>query len=274
LAYKEFMAHDNIVALLRLSGFSVIPNAWGVETSFQAEYGDGGRLIVFNAEYDALPEIGHACGHNLIATAALAAFFGVAAALRQTKRPGRVRLLGTPAEEGGGGKIKLINAGAYEGVNACLMVHPAPSWAIDKLKQSGQGLYTGSAYYRSLSVSQVQVTFTGRPAHAAMTPHQGVNALDAVVMAYNAISMLRQQIHPQERIHGVITDGGAKPSIIPGTASMFYYIRSGTMKETESLMERVIRCFDGAAKATGCTVEYQMYVSNIPFKFVAFLTLT
>src|SRR3569833_3097755 len=130
LAYEEYKAHDGFVSLLGKLGFEVTPRAYGVETSFSAEYGSGGRLVVFNAEYDALPGVGHACGHNLIASAGLAAFLGVAAALKESGRPGRVRLLGTPAEEGGGGELRLIKAAAYKAPAASLMVHPGPGYRL------------------------------------------------------------------------------------------------------------------------------------------------
>jgi len=125
LGYAEFEAHKNVVALLRSQGINVTPHAYGLETAFEAEYGQGGRVVAFNVEYDALPGIGHACGHNLITTGSLAAFFGVVGALKKHGIPGRVRAIGTPAEEGGGGKIKLIDAGAYKNIDACLMTHPS-----------------------------------------------------------------------------------------------------------------------------------------------------
>lgn len=154
LGYEEHHAHDNIADLLESLGLSVTRHAFGLPTSFQSEYGSGGRLIVFNAEYDALPEIGHACGHNLIATAAIAAYAGVVRSMQSNSIPGRIRLLGTPAEEGMGGKIKLIEAGAYRTVDACLMVHPGPS-------SPGAG---ADAYARSLANVKFRAIFTGKPA--------------------------------------------------------------------------------------------------------------
>jgi amidohydrolase len=248
LAYEEFQAHDNIVAFLRRLGFKVTPHAFSVTTSFEAEYGSGGRVVTFNAEYDALPEIGHACGHNLIATASIASFLGLAAALRKSSIQGRVRILGTPAEEGGGGKLPLIDAGAFKDVDACLMIHPGPSGLTPPH-------ISGSAYSTSLANSKINIDFTGKPAHAGMAPWQGVNALDAVVLAYNGISMLRQQIQPVERIHGVITNGGARPNVTPARASLNYYIRAQSAKDVRALRARVENCFRGAATATGCEVQ-------------------
>ncbi|KAL3428365.1 amidohydrolase [Phlyctema vagabunda] len=231
-------------SFLESLGFKVTRHAYGIPTSVLAEYGNGGRVITFNAEYDALPDIGHACGHNLIATSSIAAFLGVAGALKELKVPGRVRLLGTPAEEGGGGKIDLIDAGAYSDVDACLMVHPG----------AGKG---GAAYASSLATNNFNVHFTGKPAHAAAHPWDGINALDAVVLAYNGISALRQQIKPYERIHGIIVNGGQKSNIIPARTSLEYLVRSWTLQEAKDLKTRVKKCFEGAAIATGCTVDFE-----------------
>ncbi|KAE8141245.1 hypothetical protein BDV38DRAFT_268523 [Aspergillus pseudotamarii] len=250
LAYQEFQAHDNITTLLEDLRFVVKRHAYGLETSFVAEYGSGGRVVAFNAEYDALPGIGHACGHNLIATSSIGAFLGVVAALKASMLAGRVRLIGTPAEEDGGGKIKLINAGAYEDVDACLMVHPAAH------KRFPEGV-TGVSYVKSNAIVKFSARFTGQPAHAAGAPWQGVNALDAVCLSYNGVSMLRQQIQPHERIHGVIVEGGVKANVIPASGTVDYFCRSTSLEEAEALKARVIKCFDGAAIATGCSVEYE-----------------
>lgn len=241
------------MTLLRSMGFEVTAHAHGLETSFLATYGGGGRVVAFNAEYDALPGIGHACGHNLIATASIAAFLGVAAILKVTNSPDQVRLLGTPAEEGMGGKLPIIEAGAYKDVDACMMVHPTPpeAWPEDSR-------YTGSAYGRTLCNLKFNATFTGKPAHAAVFPHQGINALDAAVLAYNAISMLRQQIRSTERIHQVIPEGGIRPNVITATSKASYYVRSPTRRSAARLHIRVKNCLDGAALATGCQVEHEM----------------
>jgi amidohydrolase len=216
LAYEEHKAHANFVSLLQSLGFDVTPHAYGLETSFSAEYGSGGRLVIYNAEYDALPNIGHACGHNLIATASFAGFLGAAAALKASGAPGRVRLLGTPAEEGGGGKVILIKNGAFNDAAACLMTHPGPQYLLS-------GDITGVAAVKMLANVKWSVSFTGQTAHAAMEPWNGINALDAVCLSYNAISMLRQQIRPHERIHGVFKEAGDRPNVIPGRTSVDYY---------------------------------------------------
>ncbi|TQV90629.1 amidohydrolase [Cordyceps javanica] len=266
LAYEEFQAHDNIVALLRSLGFQVTPHAFGVQTSFSCEVGQGGRVVVFNAEYDALPGIGHACGHNLIATSSIASFLGVAAALKSSDGggggPGRVRLYGTPAEEGGAGKVRLLEAGAYEDVDACLMVHPGPPVPPPAGNVDGRHgccAPSGAAYARSLANNKFNVTFTGQEAHAAMAPFQGRNALDAVVLGYNGVSMLRQQTRPHDRIHSVILDGGSRPNVITSFAKTQYYVRSATLREATALENRVRACMDGAATATQCEVEYEVH---------------
>ncbi|CAK7562228.1 MAG: hypothetical protein SEPTF4163_000063 [Sporothrix epigloea] len=278
LAYEEVKAHDKFVEVLTGLGFKVTPHAYGVPTSFLAEYGSGGRLVVYNAEYDALPGVGHACGHNLIATAGFSAFLGAVAALKAAGpgTQGRVQLLGTPAEEGGGGKVKLIRAGAYKGVDACLMVHPAPSAAslaaaasaaVSKDDDSG-GMGAALAKAAAAGVREVamvrmlasvkySIFFEGKEAHAAMSPWAGVNALDAVCLSYNGISMLRQQIRPYERIHGIFREAGTRPNVTPAKTAVDYYVRSDTLAHAEALWGRVKACFEGAALATGCKVTYK-----------------
>ncbi|KAB5550857.1 hypothetical protein GE09DRAFT_1123928 [Coniochaeta sp. 2T2.1] len=248
LAYEEHKAHDAFVTHLRFLNFEVTPKAYGLETSFMAEYGSGGRLVIYNAEYDALPGIGHACGHNLIASAAFSAFLGLAAALKKSGKPGRVRLLGTPAEEGGGGKLKLLEAGAYKDCDASLMVHPGPD---HKLPAPLRGV----AFVRMLANVKMKAFFTGKEAHAAIAPWDGVNALDAVCLSYNAISMLRQQIKPFERVHGVFRSAGERPNVTPAHTCVEYYCRSDTRANAERLWKRVEKCFEGAAIATGCEVR-------------------
>ncbi|EGX89705.1 amidohydrolase [Cordyceps militaris CM01] len=259
LGYEEFQAHDSIVSLLRSLKFEVTPHAFGVQTSFSCEVGSGGRVVVYNAEYDALPDIGHACGHNLIATSSIASFLGVAAALRSSNTPGRVRLYGTPAEEGGGGKVRLIDAGAYKDVDACLMVHPGPPMPPPRsLDYHGCCVPSGSAYGRTLASKKFNVTFTGQEAHAAMAPFQGRNALDAVVLGYNGVSMLRQQTRPHDRIHSVIMSGGTRPNVITSFTKTQYCVRSDTLKEATALETRVKACMEGAATATACEVDYEV----------------
>ena len=250
MGFEEYKAHDNLVALLRSYGFKVTPHAYGIDTSFTAEVGTGGRVVTFNAEYDALAGIGHGCGHNLIATSSLAAFLGVAAALKETGIPGRVRLLGTPAEEGGGGKVFLVKAGAFRDVNACLMAHPGPP----------NGTSTGAAYNTTVAMGRFNVSYFGKPAHAAGSPYQGINALDGLSLAYTAVSMLRQQTKPTDRIHFIIHEGGEAANIIPDLATGESQVRSTTIAEMRVLKERVKKCHVGAAIATDCKMMTEEYV--------------
>lgn len=263
LGYEEVFAHDTIASFLSEHGFAVTRHAHGLSTSFSAEAGAGGRLVVFCAEYDALPGIGHGCGHNLIATASAAAFAGAARALLDLGVAGRVRILGTPAEEGGGGKAKLIEAGAFppaaaetgEGgggdgaVSAAIMSHALP---LGQIKEG----WAGTAGFRSTASRRLRVEFHGRNAHAGQEPWNGVNALDAAVGAYAAVSMLRQQIRPEERVQGVIEDGGKVPNIIPDYTRMAWAVRSPEVSSVDALFERVKNCCRASALASGCTVDF------------------
>ncbi|PYH48133.1 M20 family metallopeptidase [Aspergillus saccharolyticus JOP 1030-1] len=271
LAYEEHRAHDAICTLFETLStttdftFTIERSAYGLPTAFEVLYTLGdpqqGRTVAFNAEYDALPGIGHACGHNLIATSSIAAFLATCHAMRATAAAGggeptanfTVKLLGTPAEESGGGKIQLLSRGAYENVHASLMVHPVPL-APGKPELLTLATVLPGGY---LANDKLRVRFTGKAAHAAAAPWEGVNALDAVVAAYVNVSLLRQQILPTQRVHGVIVHGGERPNVIPRSASVDYYIRSPTVKSLKGLSERVVRCFEAAAVATGCEVEFE-----------------
>lgn len=257
LAYQEHAAHDAICELFdSLPGYRVRRSAYDLSTAFEIEFvhGSGGRVVAFNAEYDALPGIGHACGHNLIATASIAAFLATCEAARaQDPEKGlTVRLLGTPAEESGGGKVKLLEKGAYKDVDACLMVHPFPIVANDPELLSIATVLPGGYPAND----KVRVTFTGKPAHAAAAPWEGINALDAVVAAYVNIALLRQQILPSQKIHGIIVSGGDRPNVIPMSASVDYYVRAASVKALKPLTEKVVKCFEAAATATGCKVDF------------------
>ncbi|KAJ5691812.1 Peptidase M20D amidohydrolase predicted [Penicillium macrosclerotiorum] len=269
LSFEEHSAHDNICDFFTALGeeYQVKRKAYGINTAFEINHmrGQGGRVVAFNAEYDALPGIGHACGHNLIATSSIAAFLATCDAMDALYSDDigySVRLLGTPAEEGGGGKLLLINAGAYKDVDACFMVHPFPV-----LPGAPDLLSSSSCAGQYLANDKVEVTFTGKPAHASAAPWEGVNALDAVVAAYVNISMLRQQILPTQKIHGVVLRGGERPNVIPASTTLDYYIRSDTVKTLKPLTERVLKCFEAAATATGCTVEYEWEPAYKDMKF-------
>ncbi|KAJ5733170.1 hypothetical protein N7533_013617 [Penicillium manginii] len=247
--YEEFQAHDVIVDFLEKRGFGVSKKAFGLQTAFLAEYGQGGRIVTFCAEYDALPQIGHGCGHNLIAVSSIAAFLGTVAAMKESSSSGRVQLLGCPAEEGGGGKLKLIEAGAFSNVDAALMIHPTPP--VDHSRPEIAGISYGTC----LSACGVNATFIGKPSHAAATPWEGINALDAATLSYTAIGLLRQHIRPSDRINVIMPEGGTAHNVIPERSRIRCNVRSETAAQMNALKARVENCFKGAATATGCTME-------------------
>ncbi|MEO6398515.1 MAG: M20 family metallopeptidase [Tepidiformaceae bacterium] len=238
LNYQEHHAHALLTSYLEGQGFAVERGAYKLPTAFKATCGTGSPTIAVFCEYDALPGIGHACGHNLIAISGLATGIALNAALGEGN--GTVLVLGSPAEEGGGGKIQMMERGALSGVDAALMLHPSPGDA---------------AWPSMIALEQVNVEYFGRNAHAGASPWAGVNALDALVMAYTSISAMRQQMRPTDRVHGVITRGGEKANIIPDHTSAQYLIRSKTLADLEDLRSKVMGCFEGAALATGCQLE-------------------
>ncbi|GES84832.1 putative amidohydrolase [Rhizophagus clarus] len=241
LGEEEEFAHNLLVTFLEDQGFDVTPSAYGIKTAFVAEFsskGGKGRVVSFNSEYDALPEIGHACGHNLIAISGVAGALALKAVFEKHEIPGKVKLFGTPAEETTGGKIELVKAGAYDDVDVSLMVHPN---AFD------------GGFFHHIALVSCDVEYFGRNAHAAGIPWAGINALDAIVLAYNSIGLLRQQILPTDRIHGIITNGGKAANVIPDYTSGKFYIRGRTIENLRDLKPRVRKCFEAAAEATGCT---------------------
>lgn len=252
-AYEEHFAHEAITTYLSSLGFDVKKHAYGLDTSFEVEVGSGGRLVIICAEYDALPQIGHACGHNLIATSSIATFLAAAEAMKQHGIEGRLRILGTPAEEGGGGKAKLIDAGAFpKDTAAAIMAHPTSAHQI----LSDPSAYDGLAGFKLIASHKFRTEFRGKPAHAAGEPWNGVNALDAAVAAYNGVGLLRQQIEPDERVHAVIEVGGTVPNVITDYTRMNWNVRSPTIERADKLLARVRNCIEGAALATGCSSSY------------------
>ena len=239
LAFEEHHAHDALTAILEREGIDVTRSAFGMETAFDAVVGTEGPTVAICLEYDALPGVGHACGHNIIATAGLGA--SLAAAALAADGGGRVRILGTPAEERGGGKEVAIRGGALEGVDVAMMIHPADA---DLLSMD------------AIAVVEYDVEFHGKAAHAAAFPQLGQNALDAAVLSYVNIAALRQHIEDTDRIHGIFTDGGARPNIVPEHAAMTWMVRSLKREGLEPLAERVKACFEAGAAATGCTCTY------------------
>ncbi|KNC97824.1 amidohydrolase [Spizellomyces punctatus DAOM BR117] len=248
LGYEEHHAHDVLTKFLDRKGFTVTKHAGGVETAFIAEWevgGDGNGepvTIAFLSEYDALPDIGHACGHNLIAISGVAAALACKASLEVTRPPFRttIKLFGTPAEETRGGKLDLLNANLFNGVDIAIMAHPG-------------NVNVARPFF--MAMQELVVEFFGKPAHAAAEPWAGINALDAAVMAYNSVSAMRQQILPTDRVHGIITHGGAAANIIPDYTRLEYYIRSAKIADLRTLKDRITACFQGAATATGCTFK-------------------
>jgi amidohydrolase len=218
--------------------FSIEFGGAGLETAFTARAGSGPLHIGICAEYDALPGIGHACGHNIIASAAVGA--GLALAELADDLGITVTVFGCPAEEGGGGKIRMLDAGLFDGVHAAMMVHPSPTEA-DRM--------------HCLSVSHFDVTYRGRTAHASAFPQDGINAADAITVAQVGLGLLRQHIKPTDRIHGIVTKGGDAPNIVPDHTIYKAYVRARTVDELGDLMPRVENIFAAGAMATGCTHE-------------------
>ncbi len=240
IAFEEFETSARLAEFLGQHGFEVEYPAYGLDTAFAARVGNSGPEVVICAEYDALPGVGHACGHNIIATSALGA--GVALADLADDLGIRVTVLGTPAEEMKGGKVDLIEAGAFEGAAASMMIHPSPDDVLDP---------------DVLAVRHIDVTFHGRDSHAAFAPQLGINALDAFVQAYVNVSTLRQAFYPTDKVHCIVTHGGDAPNIIPSMTKSSWYVRAGSRDRLGALYDRVIACFDGAATATGCTYEIE-----------------
>jgi len=240
VAYQEIKAAGWLSEFLAAQGFAVERAVAGVETAFRATLDNGdGPTIAILCEYDALPAIGHACGHNVIAAAGAGA--GAALARVRARLPrGRIHVVGTPAEEGGGGKIRLIKGGVFQSVDAAMMVHGWDRWI---------------GHQDLLGIVRVGFEFTGKAAHAAADPWEGINALDAVIQTFNNVSMLRQQVRPDARIHGIVTNGGAAANIIPESAAALFYVRAPRLDDMWAIHRRVVACAEGAARATGCSLR-------------------
>jgi len=238
LSFNEHAAAGRLADFLEGAGFAVERQAYGLPTAVAARIGHGRPRVAILCEYDALPDIGHACGHNIICAAGAGAGAALVDTIKETG--GSVVVLGTPAEEGGGGKILMAERGAFADVDSAIMVHPA---GMDVT-----GMHV-------LAVSQIQVEYRGRAAHASAFPHRGINALDALVTAYNAVAQLRQHIRPTERIHGIITNGGQAPNIVPDRAGGLFYVRAEDAARLARLKERVSACFRAGALATGAEVD-------------------
>ncbi len=240
LNFEEVRASRRLADELRAAGFDVELGVAGLATAIRASHpsSSSGSTVAILAEYDALPELGHACGHNLIAAAALGAALAVGRV--KPELPGRLVFLGTPAEEGGGGKVLLVEAGIFRGIDAAMMFHPATFTAVD---------------HGSLAITRVKIEFRGVAAHASASPEKGVNALDAVIQTFNGVNALRQHIRDGARIHGIITHGGDKPNIVPEYAAAEFYVRATETAYRDELLAKLEHCAQGAALATGASLS-------------------
>ena len=253
--FEEHFAHKILTDYIADSKVNVTRGAFDLETAFDVRVSGGdGPTVAVLCEYDALPGIGHACGHNIIATAGLGAGLALSAVAEQCGA--NLVLMGTPAEEGGGGKIEMARKGAFRGIDAAMMIHPADA---------------DLARMNAIAVQNLFVKFHGLAAHAAISPHKGKNALDAAVLGYMNIAALRQHILPTERVHGIFTNSGEKPNIVPRETEMDWYVRSPTIETLQPLKQRVAQCLDAGAMAAGCTVSFDWkkntfadLVDNVP----------
>jgi amidohydrolase len=256
IALKEYKACILLCDFLERASYTIEKGLGGLETAFRASFGvPTGPTVAILAEYDALPGLGHACGHNLIASAAMGA--GMALAAINPPLPGRIQVIGTPAEEGVGGKIILAQAGVFKSVDAALMFHPATKNMVLR---------------PSLACSDLKVEFHGKASHAAAAPGEGINALDAMILTFNNINALRSTLGPKDRIAGIITQGGEAANIIPAYCVAEYSIRSFTTKRRDILVDKVIACAQAGSQAVGCRLEYQVtpgYQEIIPNRILA-----
>src|SRR5438128_7683672 len=242
LCFKEEKAHGWLTEFLEKRGLRVERGVGGVPTAFRAIVPGTGRgpRVAIMAEYDALPGIGHACGHNVIATAGCGAGAALAVALGRLPFAGQIQVIGTPAEEGGAGKVKLMEAGVFKDVDAAMMIH---------------GRCGTQVWRPTLGIIKAKAEFFGQAAHASSWPWRGVNALNAVIGLFNALDAMRQQIRPDARMHGIITKGGEQANIIPEYTSAEFYLRAITVDYCHELLRRFTAAAEGAATAAGCRVQ-------------------
>ena len=240
LSFQEVKAVSWLSNYLENNGFCVEKGVAGLATAFQATYGEGKPKIAVLAEYDALPGIGHGCGHNIIAASAVGA--GVASKIVVDNLGGSIIVLGTPGEETFGSKIDMIKAGIFDDVDVAMMVHPS---------------VLNMAIYRTLACLPLEVEFFGKAVHAAIHPAEGVNALEAIILAFNSINSLRQHIKEQARIHGIITNGGEAPNVVPAYSAAKFIIRAPDYAYLEELQGKVLNCFKGASSASGARLKYR-----------------
>ncbi|MEV0252070.1 M20 family metallopeptidase [Nocardia sp. NPDC050712] len=238
LAFEEFRSVAKTVEPLAERGFRIETGIAELPTAFRASFGSGELTVALCAEYDALPGLGHACGHNIIAASAVGAALGLAELADELGLT--VQVLGTPAEESGGGKVLMLERGAFDDVAMAMMVHPGPTDIVGA---------------HSLALADLEIVFHGQEAHASAAPERGRNAGDAVTVAQVAIGLLRQHIRPGQQLHGIVGNGGVAPNIVPGRAELLYYLRAVDSASLDELMQRASACFEAGALATGCTHE-------------------
>jgi amidohydrolase len=261
LAFKEYKSSKLLVDCLENSGYQVEQGIGGLETAFRATLGEAPQpIIAILAEYDALTGLGHACGHNLIAAAAVGA--GLALAAINPRLPGQIQILGTPAEEGGGGKIILAEAGIFNNIDAAMMFHPASKNLVLRT---------------SLASSKLKLEFYGKPSHAAAAPEEGINALEALILTFNNINALRQTLAPKDVIAGIIKNGGEAANIIPAYTCADFSIRSVSGSRRDAILAKVIACAQAGAQAVGCQLQFTVtpgYQDMIPNEILADLFKT
>jgi amidohydrolase len=240
LGFHEVKASQWLTGYLEKYGFSIERGVCGLDTAFRATYGKGSPMIALLAEYDALPKLGHACGHNIIAAAAVGG--GVAARPAIDQYGGTIMVIGTPAEELYGGKITMCQRGFFNELDAAMMVHPGNHDTV---------------VTEALALQGIEVEFFGKPSHAAGRPEAGINALEAMILSFNSINSLRQHIRSKARIHGIITDGGQAANVVPAHSAGTFMVRAADETYLAELKQKVLNCFMGAALATGARLEYK-----------------
>jgi amidohydrolase len=247
LGYEERRASARLAEMLAANGFAVTRRYGGIETAYRADAAGavGGPTVAILAEYDALPDIGHACGHNLIAMMGTAAAIGVRSVIGDLS--GRIAAIGTPAEEGGGGKVALVRAGGFADIDAAMMVHPSARTLPSRT---------------SLASNRVDVEFWGTAAHAAAQPDRGINALDGVLQTFNNVNAMRQQLRPEARVHGIISAGGSAANIIPDHAMAKFSVRALDRRYQQEVVRRFIACAEGAAIATGTKLKVTVHENS------------
>jgi len=247
VGYEEHRASARLAEMLAANGFSVARPYGGVQTAYRADAAgkDGGPTVAILAEYDALPDIGHACGHNLIAMMGTAAAIGVRSVIGDLA--GRIAAIGTPAEEGGGGKVALVRAGGFTDIDVAMMVHPSARTLPSRT---------------SLASNRVDLEFWGKAAHAAAQPDRGINALDGVLQTFNNVNAMRQQLRPEARVHGIISSGGSAANIIPDYAMAKFSVRALDRRYQQEVLKRFIACAEGAATATGTKLKVTVHENS------------